>query len=84
MTNNKKYSSRKWLSPSTTAFIFTELEFDYGWGASLKIGDCNRVVRLDVFVDDEKARKKALKKLNLLRNELTNLITAIEGISYGQ
>ena len=83
MLKKKTYKSRKWLNPDTTAFIHTEVEFDYSWGATLKIGDCNRIINLDVYVDDEKAKKRSLKKLNLLRDELSKLITAVEAINYG-
>jgi len=83
MNKKKPYRSKKWLNPETTAFIFTEVEFDYSWGATFKMGDCNRMISLDVYVDDEKARKKTLKKLNLMRDELTNLISAVEDITYG-
>ena len=83
MTIKKRYKSRKWLSPDTTAFIHTEVGFDFSWGATLKIGDCQRIVNLDVYVDDVKSQKRSLKKLNLLRDEIGKLITAVEAINYG-
>jgi len=83
MDKKKLYRSKKWLNPETTAFMFTEVLFDYSWGATLKMGDCNRIVNFDVYIDDEKARKRTLKKLNLMRDELSNLIGAIEDIKYG-
>jgi len=83
LKNKKKYKSKKWLDPNTTSFIYTEVEFDYNWGATLKMGDCQRIVNFDVYIDDEKSRKKTLKKLNLMRAELDKLVIAIEGVTYG-
>ncbi len=83
MANKKGYNSKKWLNPDTTAFIHTEVCFDYSWGGTLKIADCSRIVNMDVYIDDEKGRKKTLKKLNIMRDEITNLISAIEDINYG-
>ncbi len=83
MAKKKAYRSKKWLTAETTGFIFTEVEFDYSWGATLKIGDCTKIVSLDVYIDDEKARKKTLKKLNLIRDEIANLILEVEAINYG-
>jgi len=83
LKNKKTYKSKKWLDPNTTSFIYTEVEFDYSWGATLKLGDCHRIVNFDVYIDDEKTRKKTLKKLNLMRAELDKLVIAIEGVTYG-
>ncbi len=82
MSKKKKYCSKKWIDPSTTGFIQTEVEFGYSWGATFKMADCSRIINLDVYIDDEKSRKKTLKKLNIIRDEVTNLISAIEDINY--
>ncbi len=71
------------MSKNTTGFIFTEVEHDYSWEAQLKIGDCSRIVSLDVYINDEKDRKKSLKKIDLIISELTKFKSAIEGIKYG-
>ncbi len=79
----KAYRSKKWLTPETTGFIFTEVLFDYNWNATLKIGDCSRIVDLDVYIEDEKARKKTLKKLLLLEKEISTMIAVVKNITYG-
>jgi len=77
------HKSKKWLDPNTTSFIFTEIEFDYSWGAQLKMGDCNRIVNYDVYIDSPKARKRTVRKLNIMIEEIMELKDQIEEITYG-
>ena len=72
-------TSKKWLSPATTAFIYSYLELDdgYRWG-QFKIGDCNRIVSFDIDLGSPKERKATIKKLMCISEEAAIMAKTIE------
>ena len=78
------YSSKVWLNPGTTAFIFTEIFRDYEKSyATLKMADCNRIVEFDAFVVTEEKRDELQKKVRLMVKELCKFSNKLEELSYG-
>ena len=72
---------RHWLNPpssSNTGYIISGIEKDgnYVYG-KLKIADCSKIIELDIYVDDSKQRKEALKKISTIQNALDELVTQI-------
>jgi len=73
------HRAKKWLSPKTTAFIYTYLENDDGYKyGQFKIGDCNRMISLDIDIGTKKERSATIKKLNTIAYEADRLAGAIE------
>ena len=82
-THKKNYSSKKWLNPDTTAFIFTEVFRDYerSW-ATLKMADCSRIVEFDAHIYTKDKRDALAKKVDILISELEKFKEEIEELSY--
>ena len=51
-----------------------------GYDHSLTIADCNRVCDFSFDFENEKGRKKGLKKLRMMRDALTDMIQQVEAI----
>lgn len=74
----KTWKKRDWLNPSNTSnngYIITGQDAD--GDAELKIADCNRIIDLDLYYSTPRGKKVVIRKLNILRDRINNLITVI-------
>jgi hypothetical protein len=84
---NKKVSFRKrvFLNPVSTdetSYIHSVIESsrdgEKAWGTNMiTIADCHRRTQLEFFLGDKTARRRALKKINLLISHFTDFRTAL-------
>lgn len=70
------------ISTGHTSYIFTEVESsrggEYKWGHyMLTIADCRRRVQLEFFLGTKQARRRSLRKIDLLINVLTKFRDAL-------
>jgi hypothetical protein len=82
-TEMYKYYSRKWLNKQGTGFI--ECAFDDSMGgtykeSSVKFGDCNRMVSLDLSMGSNKEKAIKLQKISLMIDELIELKKVMEKV----
>jgi len=78
-----KYYSRKWLNKEGTGFM--ECSYDDSIGgiwkdASVKFGDCNRMVSLDFGMGSKKEKTAKLQKISLMIDELIALKKVMEKV----
>ena len=79
------FRKRSFLNPVSTghtSYILAEVESSdngaYRFGNYLlTIADCRRIIRLEFFLGDKKARRRSLKKINLLIEILTRFRDAL-------
>ena len=79
------FRKRAFLNPVSTglaSFILAEVESSQGgayrWGNYLlTIADCERRIQLEFFLGTKEARRRALKKINLLIDVLTTFRDAL-------
>jgi len=78
------YSSKQWLNPDTTAFIFTEIFRDYERSyATLKMADCNHIVEFDAYIVTEDKRDALVKKVDIMIKELARFNKELGELTYG-
>src|SRR5918996_5112096 len=83
--NNSFFRKRMFLasvSTGTTSFILAEVESsrggEYKWGHyMLTIADCRRRIQLEFFLGTKQARRRSLRKINLLIDVLTRFRDAL-------
>ncbi len=78
MANKKdKLYIKKWLNPDSTAYIYARVPADRSW-ATLKLGDCSRIVDFDIEYDDAQEKRKTLKKLDIMLDTIQKLRDEID------
>ena len=70
------------VSSGHTSFILSEVESSHGgeykWGTyMLTIADCRRRIQLEFFLGTKQARRRSLRKINLLIDVLTRFRDAL-------
>jgi len=79
------YRKRVFLTPMSTgqtSYVFAEVESsdggEYKWGHyMLTIADCRRRIQLEFFLGTKQARRRSLRKINLLIDVLTRFRDAL-------
>lgn len=76
---------RIWLNPVTSydngwMKYGVQQDDDGAWDADLIIADCNKQVSFGIGVYSKSDRKKTLRKLRVMRNALSDMITQVEEI----
>jgi hypothetical protein len=77
----KPWKRRVWLNPNRSyddGYIITSVDTEGDF--NLKIADCNRIVDLNVYYSTKSEKKRRIRKMNVLIDELTNLRDAMESI----
>lgn len=76
---------RQWLNPSgsdATGYIYWGVrQEDFGgYYAMFKLADCSRIVSLDIYLGSKRERRVSLKKLNLIKKAVDDMIAQVEYI----
>ena len=76
VTNKYEYTSRAWLSPTSTAYIHTEIEREKiignnaWWFGTLLLADSSNVVNFSIHIGDAKEQLATIKKLDIMLDEI--------------